>query len=224
MDTHHLLKLRDVLEEQLREKGRYPWAQEEFEVAAAADFMEREFDPEGFHKIKGSRDISPQELAILRALYLLRDQYARELDAPPFKVMNNSVLLDLSRRPPKSTHEMFKRPGISYRVARKCAAEILRTIEEAQREGESRFEPRPRSNWKPPSKIAKLRLEKLKRWRQTKARELGLHVGVVFPGTLLEMIAVQPPAELEALMGLPGMRRWRVREFGAEIFDTLPAD
>jgi ribonuclease D len=224
MDTHHLLKLRDVLEEQLKEKGRLPWAQEEFEIAAAADFPEREFDPEGFRKIKGSRDISLRELAVLRALYLLRDRYARELDAPPFKVMNNSVLLDLSRRPPKSTREMFRRPGISYRVARKCAAEILGTIEKAQREGESHSEPLPRNNWQPPSKIAKLRLEKLKRWRQAKAREMELPVGVVFPGTLLEMIAAQPPADLEALMGLPGMRRWRVRAFGAEILDTLPAD
>jgi ribonuclease D len=223
MDTHHLLKLRDVLEEQLNEKGRLSWAQEEFEIAAAADFPEREFDPEGFRKIKGSRDISRQELAVLRALYLLRDRYARELDAPSFKVMNNSVLLDLSRRPPKSSQEMFRRSGISYRVARKCAAEILKTIERAQKEGESHFEPTPRTYWKPPSKIAKLRLERLRRWRQTKARELELHVGVVFPGTLLELIAVQPPADLEALMALPGMRHWRVREFGAEILDTLLA-
>ena len=32
MDTHHLLHLRDVLEEQLREKDRLSWAQEEFEI------------------------------------------------------------------------------------------------------------------------------------------------------------------------------------------------
>jgi ribonuclease D len=224
MDTHHLLKLRDVLEEQLSEKGRLSWAQEEFEIAAAADLPDREFDPEGFRKIKGSRDISTQELAVLRALYLLRDRYARELDAPPFKIINNSVLMELSRRPPKSIREMFRRPGISYRVARKFAVEILETIEAAQKEGESSLVPPARNGGRAPSKAARLRLEKLKYWRQSKAKEMELQVGVVFPGALLEIIAAQPPADLETLKAMPGMRRWRVREFGEELLDTLLVD
>ena len=221
MDTHHLLHLRDLLEEQLREKGRLSWVQEEFEAAATLDIQEREFDPEGFRRIKGSREHTLQELAVLRALYLLRDRYARGMDSPPFKVMNNSVLINLARRPPRSVYEMFKRPGISYRVARKFAGEILRTIEQARAEDPSHLEIPARTPWKPSSRDAKLRLENLKLWRQARAKELNLHVGVVFPGNFLENLAAFPSADLQALAGLPGMRRWRVREFGEEILRIL---
>jgi ribonuclease D len=221
MDTHHLLRLRDALESELRQKGRLSWAKEEFENAAATERPEKEFDTEGFRRIKGNRELPPQDQVVLRALYLFRDKAARKLDVPPFKVLNNSVLMDLVRRPPQSLQEMFKRPGVSYRVARKFSADILRTIAEARQQEPSILETPARNNWKPPSRISRARLEALKLWRQGKARELGLHVGVVFPANLLENLAVAPPADAESLASLPGMRRWRVREFGQEILRLL---
>ncbi len=221
MDTHHLLHLRDVLEMQLIQKGRLSWAHEEFAASAAGIQEEKAFDPQGFRRIKGNRELSLQELVVLRALYLLRDRYARELDVPPFKVLNNPVLVDLVRRPPRSPHDMFRRPGISFRVARKFSSEIYHTIQRARSENPSTLMLPPRKDVKPPSREAKLRLEKLKAWRQKKAAELQLHVGVVFPGTSLEVLSVLPPADVAALESLDGMRRWRAREFGAEVLETL---
>jgi ribonuclease D len=221
MDTHHLLRLRDALETELRAKERLSWAQEEFEHAAAIERPEKEFDAGGFRRIKGNRDLSLQEQAMLRALYMSRDKIARQLDVPPFKVINNSVLLNLVKQPPQSAREMLDRPGISYRVARKFAGEILRTFEENRQFDPSVLETSPRNNWKPLSRIAKLRLESLKNWRQAKAKELNLHVGVVFPANLLENLAVIPPADLQELSEMPGMRRWRVREFGEEVLQLI---
>jgi ribonuclease D len=221
MDTHHLLRLRDALESELRKKGRLGWALEEFETAAAIERPEKEFDTEGFRRIKGSRDLSLQDQVVLRALYLLRDQIARKLDVPPFKVLNNSVLIDLVRRPPASPREMFNRPGISYRVARRFAGEIIKTIVAAKHQDASFLEMPARGNWKPPSRAAKLRLEALKLWRQEKAHQLNLHVGVVFPANVLENLAVAPPADVDELANIPGMRQWRVREFGEELVKLL---
>ncbi len=221
MDTHHLLRLRDLLEQQLHDKGRFSWAQEEFEIAAAAALQEREFDPEGYRRIKGSKDLTAQELPVLRALYVLRDRYARELDVPPFKVLNNPVLIELSRKPPQSPRDMFHRAGISYRVARKYAGEVFRAIERARaEESEAVATPMPKL-WRAPSRETRQRLEALKLWRVEKARTLELPVGVVFPGNLLETMASAPPADIFALQAVDGMRRWRVREFGEEILRIL---
>ncbi|MBP1623211.1 MAG: 3'-5' exonuclease [Acidobacteria bacterium] len=221
MDTHHLLRLRDELENALREKGRLSWALEEFETAAAAERPEKEFDTEGFRRIKGSRNLSPQDQVVLRALYLLRDKIARKMDVPPFKVLNNSVLIELVRRPPASPHDLFNRPGISYRVARRFAADILKTISDARRQNPFFLEVPARNNWKPASRSAKLRLEALKQWRQEKARQLNLPLGVVFPANVLENLALAPSAGPEDLLSIPGMRRWRVREFGDELIELL---
>ncbi len=221
MDTHHLLHLRDVLEQQLREKNRLSWAQEEFETEAMAALQEREFDPEGYRRIKGSRDLSLQELGVLRALYVLRDRYAREMDVPAFKVLNTPVLIDLSRQPPRSPRDMFHRPGVSYRVARKYAGEIFRTIERARAEESDAVMPQAPKLWRAPSRETRQRLEALRLWRTNKALQLQLPVGVIFPGNLLESLASFPPADLVALEAVEGMRRWRVREFGDEILRLL---
>jgi ribonuclease D len=221
MDTHHLLKLRDALESELLLKGRLSWAKEEFETAAAIERPEKEFDAEGFRRIKGNRELSSQEQVLLRDLYLARDQIARKLDVPPFKVMNNSVLLEIAKQPPQSAHEMFNRPGISYRVARKFAGEILRTIAESRKQDPFSLENTPRNNWKSPSRLARLRLESLKHWRQAKSKELGLHIGVVFPANLLENLAMIPPVDLNEMSEMSGMRQWRVREFGEEMLQLI---
>ncbi len=221
MDTHHLLRLRDGLEEELVNKGRLNWALEEFEAAATLERPEKEFDTEGFRRIKGNRDLSLQEQVMLRALYLTRDKIARQLDVPAFKVVNNSVLIDLVKKPPKSAHEMFDRPGISYRVARKYSGEILHTLEESRRQDPFLPETPPRINWRPPSRIVRLHLESLRNWRQAKSKELGLPIGVVFPANLLENLALVPPSNLQEMSELPGMRQWRVREFGEELLQII---
>jgi ribonuclease D len=221
MDTHHLLRLRDTLEAELQRKGRWAWANEEFETAVSVERLPKEFDTEGFRSIKGCRDMQIEEQILLRALYILRDQIARELDVPPFKALNNSVLIDLTQRPPRDSKEVFNRPGVSYRVARKYAPDILRTIQQARQQDPAQLQPPARNNWKSPNRETKHRMDALRTWRQSKAKELDLQVGVVFPANLLENLAEAHPADLEGLQNLPGMRRWRVQEFGEEVLGLI---
>jgi ribonuclease D len=221
MDTHYLLPLRDLLERALREKGRLAWAREEFESQLDSEPHERSFDPEGFRRIKGSRELSPQQLAVLRALYLLRDHYARAMDLPPFKVLGNTALIDLARNPPSHADQLSHRSGISARVATRFGAEIFRAIRKARVEDTTESPAHGHAIWRPHSQDAQARLEKLKAWRQAKAKELNLHVGVVFPGSLLEALASSPPPDAASLARMDGMRAWRAREFGSEILKTI---
>ena len=221
MDTHHLLSLRDALEDELRLKGRMEWALEEFAEAAAVERSEKEFDPEGFRRIKGFNALDVRNRLALRALYLFRDEAARKLDAPPFKVMNNSVLADLARQPPSSAQELFNRPGVSFRVARKFGVEIVDIIKASREEDPSVLDIPPRPTVKSPNHAARRALELLKKWRLGKSEELHLPVGVVFPANLLENLAVSPPANIDELIAFPRMRRWRTQEFGQEILQTL---
>jgi ribonuclease D len=132
--------------------------------------------------------------------------------------------MELARRPPASPREMFQRAGISYRVARRFSKEIYRTIEKARTEDPATLALPARDRIAPPSRETKARLERLRQWRSAKAEELQLSVGVIFPGTLLEILAASPPQDRAGLEGIPGMRRWRVRAFGEEIVALLNDD
>ena len=57
-------------------------------------------DPNAFARLKGARDLPPQNLAILRELYELREQLARTLDRPPFKILAEETLVRLAQTPP----------------------------------------------------------------------------------------------------------------------------
>jgi hypothetical protein len=50
---------------------------------------------------------------------------------------------------------------------------------------------------------------------------VGLESGVVLPQRLIDAIADAMPADLEALGRVPGLRRWRVEAFGAELEKLL---
>jgi superfamily II DNA helicase RecQ len=135
--------------------------------------------------------------------------------------MNDSVLVDLVRRPPASHQELFERRGISRRLARTWSRHICRAIEEAQNQEPQVRPTSPRAASKPVTREARELLERLKKWRQAKAKELELPVGVAFPGNILETIAATPPRDLEELAEVQGMRRWRMQEFGQEILQVI---
>jgi ribonuclease D len=75
-DTMHLLQLRQRLNDDLARKGRLHWAQEEFERLEGTQWDESEEDT-SFLRIKGARDLTRRELAILRELVAWRDGVAK---------------------------------------------------------------------------------------------------------------------------------------------------
>jgi ribonuclease D len=221
-DTHHLLDLRDLLERKLRELNRWEWVEEEFVYLAASEHALREFDPEGFRRIKGSRELQPKEQAALRALYVLREKYALELNLPPFKVINNPVLLDLARRPPARLSEVLQRKGLPSRLLARLAPQILDAVcVGLSKDLSGNDDPGSRERWRTPSADFRKRLERVKKWRMEKSRALKLPPGVLFPGFLLEWLAGLPSVTLEDLRSNPELRRWRVEAFGAEILQLL---
>src|SRR5262249_47909319 len=114
-------------------------------------------------------------------------------------------------------------PGISHRVARRFADEIYAAMQPGRLGDYALTAAESRTAWKSPSADAKLRLENLKAWRRTRSQELGIHIGVLFPGNLLETLAAAPPSSRAAMEQIEGMRRWRVQEFGGEILHVLRA-
>lgn len=95
-DTRYLSPLVDIVEGELREKGRWEWFAESCERLVASTRETRAKDEEKIWRISGSATLSPHAQAILRSLWRWRDTEARNWDRPSFHVLGNANLLAIS--------------------------------------------------------------------------------------------------------------------------------
>jgi ribonuclease D len=226
-DVRYLIRLASKLERELKAGKRLEWAREEFAMLQEKEWPEREFDEQGYLRIKGAKKLSPRSLGVLRELFLMRDGRAREQDRPPFKVLGNGTLLELAQKPPRSKRALAGRKGITDLVVRRLGPEILEAVDRGM-EGpehpviEKKVSATPRRRL---DRRGEVRLDLLKRWRAVRAKELGLDPGVFCPNVTLEEVAWANPERAEDLEGLSQVKGWWARSFGAEVIEAIqPAE
>jgi ribonuclease D len=132
LDTHYLLPLHARLAAALDASGSLEPARQEFARIAAVEPRERVFDPEGWRRIKGSRELDTVGAAVLRALFLAREERARACDRPPFKVLGDQAMLELARTRPKTPGALGQVRGVTPSVMRRMGDAIVRAIESAE--------------------------------------------------------------------------------------------
>jgi len=128
LDTHYLLPLHAHLSAELGARGALEPARREFAHIAAAEPRERVFDPEGYRRIRGSRELDTAGARVLRALYLAREDRARTLDRPPFKVLGDHTLLELAQLRPRTTEALLEVHGVTPSVMRRMGEAILQAV------------------------------------------------------------------------------------------------
>ena len=125
LDTHFLLPLFDLLERELREGGHVEEAGREFARIAAVEPRPKVFDRDGWRRLKGAGQLDEAGRAVLRGLWLAREERASALDRPPFKVMPESAMVEVARRRPRGEAELLRVPGLTTVVLRRMGMEAL---------------------------------------------------------------------------------------------------
>jgi ribonuclease D len=125
-DVRFLLSLQLGLELDLIATGKRALAEIQFEKLRHLVARPKQFDPEGFFKMRGARSLDEPNRRVLRALWVGREEMARSLDRPPFKVIGESVMLEVARRLPATPQELRAIPGVSDQVVRGLFEEIAR--------------------------------------------------------------------------------------------------
>jgi len=128
LDTHYLLPLRELLIRELQAYGKLAEAQRAFAREACADPVVRGFDAEGFWRIPGVWQLDPVGQAVLRELYILRDNLAREVDWPPFKVIPNATMIQLAVTRPCTRRDLELVKGLSQHIRKRFAGKLLDAI------------------------------------------------------------------------------------------------
>jgi ribonuclease D len=223
-DVAYLIPLAETLADELAAAGRRAWADEEFEALTRREWPERQFDETGYLKIKGARSMEKTALAVLRELYLLRDARAREIDRPPFKVLGNRVLLEISERQPTTAEELGAIKGVTELILRRLGREVLAAVARGRKRGHGPIPRLEGSGRRRLDRPTERRLGALKRWRARRASELALDPGVLCPNAALEAVAARSPTSDAELTRVSELKPWFVREFGSELVAVLHAD
>ncbi len=220
-DTSHLISIRDILKEKLIELGRWSWAEEEFALLTDAPFNLTGNEEPAFIRMKGAKTLKPHQLAILKELHGWRDSVAEKLDRAPFMVLGNDVLISMATDPPGSASEIAARKGVNERLVQRHGADILAAIGRglAMPKDEWPRMPRPK-RWQRDADYED-RLKRLKRKRDELTLQHELRPGIVAANQLLADIARTLPGDMDALIALPGMRRYQARNFGEALLAVL---
>lgn len=216
LDTHYLIPLRDYLTDQLRSAGRWEEFHELSQRKTNPLYEENGFDPDGFWRISNARRLKPQQRAVLRELYILRDELARKLDRPTFKVFPDRALLAMARAAPQDLHALQRIKGISARWVREYGQDLLRAIASGRRA------PHPeKPSYKGMSDEAHNRFETLREWRKDTAREHKVESDLILPRDLMETLAREAPRSKRNLQKLMVPLEWRFERFGDDILTIL---
>jgi ribonuclease D len=218
LDTHYLIGLRNRLQAALAASGLILLAAEDFNHLCRVKPSVAEVEEgDNFWRISGSQALIPQQAAVLRELWLWRDRQAQAMNLPLFKVMANSLLLEIARSCPKHEDELANIPGMGTGLAVRFGDGILISV---QRGLNTRPITYRNHNPRPNDAFLK-RLENLREWRKSTAQRLEVESDVVLPRELMEQIATLNPQSLSELGVIMKCFPWRFDHYGTEIMAQI---
>jgi ribonuclease D len=220
-DTRYLPQLRDLLRERLIERGRMEWAEEEFQLLTGVRWSPPAADEPGYLRMKGAKALSGRELAVLRELFQWREEIAQRTDRAAFRILNNEPMLSMAKSPPTDLTGLKEIRGVGQEQAERRGREILAAVQRGLALPDHQL-PRisrpPRRSHDP---AYETRLERLKALRNTLALRYDLAPGVLCSNGVLEAIARLNPTTLDQMAEVLELRRWQLREIGAELLGAV---
>ena len=133
LDTHFLIDLRNRLHGELLKKNLWSQAQKEYlRLEKIRLNPPREWDPDGYLRLKGAQKLSEPSLRVLKELSAYRERLARSVNKAPFRVMNNEFMVRVARAMPGNLASLLQVRGLPSRFKGKGAARLWRVIKRAR--------------------------------------------------------------------------------------------
>ena len=222
LDVEVLVELRDLLEQQLVDAGKWAWAQEEFEHLRTAPSSLPRAEPwrrtSGLHRVHGRRS-----LAAVRALWQARDAIASQRDVTPSRIIPDSAVVEAAVALPKDRSTLMALTGFVGRGAQRYAGTWLDALREAAALPDSALPPvTARTDGPPPPRAwadrdpaAAARLTAARAALTAKAEELSMPVENLLSPDAVRRVLWEPPdpADTESLgaaLRALGARSWQV--------------
>jgi ribonuclease D len=219
-DTRFLLQLKDKMSAELERIGRMEWAREEFALLEGTRWTD-EAPGMSYLRLKGARDLSRRELAVLRELVPWRDEVAGTVDRATFRVLGNEQLLDIARTQPQTKDALSKIKGMPRAILEQRGGELLEAVRRALAVPDAELPKFPRAARWDRDQEFDARVSALKTARDAAAKRLELDPGVLCSRDRMEAVARRNPATTEEVAEVTELRRWQVRELGEAYVSAL---
>jgi ribonuclease D len=127
-DVLHLQALHDTLQRELEKRGRMAWARDEMLFYEDAGTYDRDRE-QLWKRVSRHRSLDRRGLGILRELAAWREDAAERRDIPRSRVLNDELLVELSRRRPQATAGLRQLRRLHPREIERSGKELLAAIE-----------------------------------------------------------------------------------------------
>lgn len=179
LDVLHLIDVRDALALELEEQGKTPLAHEEFEAVRTRPAKPPREEPwrrlSGLHTVRGRR-----ALAVARALWTAREEFAKEQDVSPGRLVPDRALVAAVQADPATKQDLARTKEFIGRASRTqldrwwAAIEAGRASEDQPPLRVRSDEPPPPRFWKSRKPEADVRLRHARAAVQAVAEELSM--------------------------------------------------
>lgn len=233
LDVDVLLDLKDEIVRVLTEKNKLEWARQESASALSAPPFAPRREPwrrtSGIHQVK-----RPEQLAIVRELWRVRDAIARERDIAAGRLLNDRVLVSVALKPPNSFLHLQAIPALKKDAQLWWEAlEVARANPTVTKAAPTDGPPTHMKIWRERAPLAYARLTHARKALTDCAAECELPVENLLSPDLVRRFCWQdPPAggrnegEVADFLNSHGARPWQVRLTAALLLSiegaTLP--
>ncbi|BFM23479.1 ribonuclease D [Microbacterium sp. che218] len=231
LDVEHLIDVRDVLDAELIEQGKTEIARQEFQAVLDREPKPPRDDPwrrlSGLHSVRGRRS-----LAVARSLWQAREDYAREQDVAPGRLVPDRALVAAVMADPATKQALAGVKEFNGRASRTQLDRWWNAIV-AGREATDLPPDRVPSDTLPPPRAwvdrnpdADQRLKAARPAVEARAEELRMPTENLLTPETLRRVAWAPPAELTveavgAALAELGARPWQIEQTAQVIVDSF---
>ncbi|MDD2762886.1 MAG: HRDC domain-containing protein [Opitutaceae bacterium] len=202
LDVFYLPALRDILRTELERCGRLGWQEQRcrWQIESARNGFPQ--NDEHAWRIGRSERLGPRGLCVLWAVWHWREETARQLDQPPFKITGNDLLIEIAARADAGLpEEAVLAVNLGKRHSR-----LIHGLTEAVRAGRAKNPaslPRRRRerdpNWQPLNATELALQDRLKADRDRLAQQLNLDPTLIANRAQLAQIA-RDPARIDDIL------------------------
>lgn len=227
LDVLHLVDVYDALLLELDEQDKLEIADEEFEAVRTRPLKPAREDPwrrlSGLHTVRGRR-----ALAVARALWTAREEFAREEDVSPGRLVPDRALIAAIVADPASKQDLARVKEFNGRASRSQLDRWWAAIEAGRADPVQPSERGPGDGMPPPrawidrNPAADARLKAARPRIEQLAADLHMPTENLLTPDTLRRIAWTPPepvdtASIAEALAAHGARAWQIERTAAEI-------